>query len=237
MHIIETYFECGGFDHRLIQGGTSVYLWNLARSLAAQGTRVSIVTPAHGRLDDLRRYYDVRDLNYHDRYRLPIALDRRTWGEGFADRVDMALDTTAHHVALDGVDLYFLSNDMLDRLPDRFYPPYESKGRDLVFFKPLVYQVDTIRFIRAQFGGERAIVHAHEPFYHYLMPATFRDDSSKLMVSTVQSNMRLPARSPNAAGVSRHPGRPAGARSAAFRGAGCAKQLSAIDPSALRVPQ
>lgn len=191
MHIIETYFECGGFDHRLIQGGTSVYLWNLSRSLARAGHRVSIVTPAHGRLDDLRRYHDVRQLDYLDRYRLPIVLDRRTWGEGFADEVDMSLSTTAHHLALDGVDLYFLSNEMLDRLPDRFYPPYETKGHDLVFFKPLVYQVDSIRFIRARFAGERAIVHAHEPYYHYLMPAAFRADPTKLTVGTVQSNMPI----------------------------------------------
>ncbi|NUT31434.1 MAG: glycosyltransferase [Hamadaea sp.] len=191
MHIIETYFECGGFDHRLIQGGTSVYLWNLSRSLARAGHRVSIVTPAHGRLDDLRRYHDVRQLDYADHYRLPLVLDRRTWGEGFADEIDMSLSTTAHHLALDGVDLYFLANEMLDRLPDRFYPPYETKGNDLVFFKPLVYQVDSVRFIRSRFAGERAIVHAHEPYYHYLMPAAFRDDPDKLMVGTVQSNMPI----------------------------------------------
>ncbi|WP_034591017.1 glycosyltransferase [Hamadaea tsunoensis] len=191
MHIIETYFECGGFDHRLIQGGTSVYLWNLARSLARQDHRVSIVAPAHGRLDDLRRLHDVEDLDYSDRYRLPLVLDRRTWREGFADEIDMNLTTTAHRLRLDGVDLYFLSNEMLDRLPDRMYPPYESKGNDLVFFKPLVYQVDSIRFIRHRFADERAIVHAHEPFYHYLMPAAFRDDPTKLMVSTVQSNMPI----------------------------------------------
>ncbi|GJF31033.1 hypothetical protein KNE206_37330 [Kitasatospora sp. NE20-6] len=191
MHIIETYFDCGGFDHRLIQGGTSVYLWNLSRALADQGHRVSIVTPAHGRLDDLRRYHDLETLDHRDSYELPLVLDPQTWGDRFPAEVRIPLTTTAHRLRLEGVDLYFLSNDLLDRLPDRFYPPYSSKGHDLVFFKPLAYQVDSIRFVRAHFAGERAVVHAHEPYYHYLLPAAFRDDPDKLVVGTVQSNMPI----------------------------------------------
>ncbi|WP_328875732.1 glycosyltransferase [Streptomyces sp. NBC_00287] len=191
MHIIETYFECGGFDHRFLQGGISVYLWNLSKALADEGHRVSVVTPAHGRLDDLRASYDVERLDYEDTYELPLVLDPDTWGERFPAEVRIPLTTTAHRVRLDGVDLYFLSNDLLDRLPDRFYPPYDSKGSDLVFFKPLAYQVDTIRFIRSRFGGEKALVHAHEPYYHYLLPAAFRDDPDKFVVGTVQSNMPI----------------------------------------------
>ncbi|MDI6098935.1 glycogen/starch synthase [Actinoplanes sp. NEAU-A12] len=191
MHIIETYFECGGFDHRFIQGGTSVYLWQLSRGLAELGHRVSIVTPAHGRLDDLRKLHEVEDLPGADEYELPLVLDPRVWGERFPAEVGIALRTTAHRVRLAGVDLYFLSDEMLDRLPDRFYPPYESKGNDLVFFKPLAYQVAATRFIRSRFGDERAVVHAHEPFYHYLMPAAFAADPGKHVVSTVQSNMPI----------------------------------------------
>ncbi|MFI1682902.1 glycosyltransferase [Streptomyces sp. NPDC020607] len=188
MHIIETYFECCGFDHTLLQGGTSVYLWNLSRAFAARGHRVSIVTPAHGRLDDLRARYDVEDLPYEDAYTLPLALDPRVW-RGFPAETGIELRTTAHRIRLDGVDLYFLSNDYLDRLPTTFYPPYSAKGRDLVFFKPFVFQADSVRFLRAWFGEERAVVHAHEPYYHYLLPAALRDDAMKLVVSTVQSNM------------------------------------------------
>lgn len=191
MHIIETYFECGGFDHRFLQGGISVYLWNLSTALADEGHQVSVVTPAHGRLDDLRASYDVEDLDYTDSYELPLVLDPDTWGDRFPAEVRVPLATTAHRVRLNGVDLYFLSNDLLDRLPDRFYPPYDSKGHDLVFFKPLAYQVDTVRFVRSRFGGERALVHAHEPYYHYLLPAAFRDDPDKLVVGTVQSNMPI----------------------------------------------
>ncbi|MBX6749620.1 MAG: hypothetical protein IRY85_08085 [Micromonosporaceae bacterium] len=40
MHIIENCFDACGFDHRLGQGGTSIYLWNMSRSFAAQGHRV-----------------------------------------------------------------------------------------------------------------------------------------------------------------------------------------------------
>lgn len=191
MHIIETYFECGGFDHRFLQGGISVYLWNLSTEFARQGHRVSVVTPAHGRLDDLRRDYDVETLDYRDTYELPLVLDPGTWGERFPAEVRIPLTTTAHRVRLEGVDLYFLSNELLDELPDRFYPPYDSKGRDLVFFKPLAYQVDTIRFVRERLRDGRALLHAHEPYYHYLMPAAFRDDPDMLVVSTVQSNMPI----------------------------------------------
>ncbi|MEV5311019.1 glycogen/starch synthase [Streptomyces sp. NPDC052610] len=190
MHIIETYFECCGFDHTFLQGGTSVYLWNLSRAFAARGHRVSLVTPAHGRLDDLRGRYDVEDLGYTDDYLLPLVLDPQVW-HGFPAEVHLPVRTTAHRIRLDGVDLYFLSNEHLDQLPDTFYPPYSAKGRDLVFFKPLVFQVDSVRFLRRWFGEERAIVHAHEPFYHYLLPAALRDDPSKSVVSTVQSNMPI----------------------------------------------
>ncbi|MFD7303380.1 glycosyltransferase [Streptomyces pharetrae] len=190
MHIIETYFECCGFDHTFLQGGTSVYLWNLSREFAARGHRVSLVTPAHGRLDDLRGRYDVEDLGYSDDYLLPLVLDPEVW-HGFPAEVGLPVHTTAHRIRLEGVDLYFLSNDHLDQLPDTFYPPYSAKGRDLVFFKPLVFQVDSVRFLRRWFGEERAIVHAHEPFYHYLLPAALRDDPDKLVVSTVQSNMPI----------------------------------------------
>ncbi|MEV3860392.1 glycogen/starch synthase [Streptomyces sp. NPDC050095] len=190
MHIIETYFECCGFDHTFIQGGTSVYLWNLSKTIAARGHRVSIVTPAHGRLDDLRERYDVEDLPYEDAYTLPVPLDPEVW-RGFPAEAELALRTTAHRIRLDGVDLYFLANEWLDKLPDTFYPPYDSKGRDLVFFKPLVFQVDAVRFLRSWFADEKALVHAHEPYYHHLLPAALRDDPSKLVVSNVQSNMPI----------------------------------------------
>lgn len=191
MHIIETYFECGGFDHRFLQGGISVYLWNLSTAFADAGHRVSVVTPAHGRLAELRASYDLETLDYEDTYELPLVLDPDTWGERFPAEVSIPLTTTAHRLRLAGVDLYFLSDELLDALPDRFYPPYDSKGHDLVFFKPLAYQVGTVRFVRARFGGEKALVHAHEPYYHYLMPAAFRTDPSKLVVGTVQSNMPI----------------------------------------------
>lgn len=190
MHIIENYFDVCGFDHRLVQGGTSVYIWNLARSFAARGHRVSVVTPAHGRLPDIRQYHDVTTLPYEDEYALTIPLDRRVWRD-FPDEAVIRLRTTAHRISIDGVDLYFLSNDLLDQLPETFYPPYDAKGRDLVFYKPLAFQVDSVRFVRDQFADERVIIHAHEPFYHYLVPAAFADDPDKLVVSTVQSNMPI----------------------------------------------
>ncbi|MCX5388964.1 glycosyltransferase [Streptomyces sp. NBC_00094] len=190
LHIIETYFECCGFDHTFLQGGTSVYLWNLSRAFARRGHRVSIVTPAHGRLDDLRSRHDVEDLDYDDRYTLPLVLDPEVW-KGFPAEVPVELRTTAHRIRREDVDLYFLSNAYLDRLPDTFYPPYGAKGNDLTFFKPLVFQVDSVRFLRSRFADERAVVHAHEPYYHYLLPPALSGDPLKSVVTTVQSNMPI----------------------------------------------
>lgn len=190
MHIIEHYFDACGFDHRLVQGGTSIYLWNLSRSFAAQGHRVSVVTPAHGQLEHIRSLHPVETLPYEVEHELEVPVDPAAW-PGSPGTLTWKLRTTAHRVHLEGVDIYLLSNELLDELPDTFYPPYESKGRDPVFFKPLAFQVDSIRFIRDRFAGERAVVHAHEPYYHYLLPVAFRADPDKLVVSTVQSNMPI----------------------------------------------
>lgn len=190
MHIIETYFDACGFDHRLVQGGTSIYLWNLSRAFAAEGHRVSVVTPAHGQIDHIKTLQTVEELDYLEEYELSIPVDRAIWSS-FPEVLTWQLETRAFRVSLDGVDIYLLSNEILDQLPDTFYPPYEAKGSDPVFFKPLIFQVDSIRFIRSRFAGERALIHAHEPFYHYLLPAAFRDDEEKSVVSVVQSNMPI----------------------------------------------
>lgn len=190
MHIIEHYFDACGFDLRFVQGGTSNYLWNLSRTFAERGHRVSLVTPAHGQLDRIRELYPVVDLPFCDEYELTFPVDPVAW-HGFPDGLHWKLRTTAHRVTIDGVDIYLLSNEVLDQLPDTFYPPYESKGSDPVFFKPLVFQVDSIRLIRRFFADEQAVVHAHEPYYHYLLPAAFKNDPTKSVVSTVQSNMPI----------------------------------------------
>jgi glycosyltransferase involved in cell wall biosynthesis len=189
-HIIESYFECGGYDHRLIKGGISVYIWNLSRAFRAHGHRVSVVTPAHGHLDYLRERHGAELLDYQDEYTLPLALDPRIW-PGFPDLVETPLRTTAARIRLEGIDIYLLSNDYLDRYPDTFYPPYDAKGSDLSFFKPVAFQVDSARFIRRHFAAEPAVVHLHEPYYHYLLPAALRSDPTKRVVSTVQSNMPI----------------------------------------------
>ncbi|MFC4030770.1 glycogen/starch synthase [Streptomyces polygonati] len=189
-HIIESYFECGGYDHRLIKGGISVYIWNLSRAFRDRGHRVSVVTPAHGQLDYLRERYGAELLDYQDEYTLPLVLDPQIW-PGFPGPVETPLRTTAARISLEGIDIYVLSNDYLDRYPDTFYPPYDAKGSDLSFFKPVAFQVDSVRFIRRHFAAEPAVVHLHEPFYHYLVPAALRSDPTKRVVSTVQSNMPI----------------------------------------------
>ena len=190
MHIVECYFENGGFDHHLIKGGISIYIWNLSQQFHKAGHRVSILTASHGQLDFIRSRHGLEGLDYQNDYRFPLLLDPEVW-TGFPEEIGIDLVTRAYRTTIDGIDLYFLSNEYLDLFPDTFYPPYESKGKDLGFYKPLIFQVDCARFIKTFLDGEDAVVHLHEPYYHFLLPAALKELPGKQVVSTVQSNMPI----------------------------------------------
>ncbi|MGC0333776.1 Cof subfamily protein (haloacid dehalogenase superfamily) [Streptomyces sp. SAI-170] len=187
MHIIAFSFECGGFDNRLMRGGLSPLVWNLCRQYAARGHRVSLVTPAHGHLDALRERFDLEEPHEAVTDTVPLVLDPKVW-PAQPPTVELRLTTRAHRVRLDGVDIHFLSSEYLDLLPDRLYPPPGLEGRDLAHFKPLVFQVDGLRFIRRALAGEPAVVHGFEPYYHYLLPAALAGDPRFRTVSTVAAN-------------------------------------------------
>lgn len=192
MHIINFSYECGGFDNRLMRGGLSPLVWNLSRAYAARGHRVSVITPAHGHLDRLRETFPVEELDYRADHVVPLVLDPKVW-PGHPAEVAVELTTRAYRLRLDGVDVYFLSNAYLDLLPDRLYPPPGLEGRDLAYFKPLVFQVDGVRFLRSgpvseAAGPEPSIVHGFEPYYHYLLPPVLAADPRHRTVSTVAAN-------------------------------------------------
>ncbi|MGW4815680.1 glycogen/starch synthase [Kitasatospora cineracea] len=192
MHIVKFAFESVGFDVRLMRGGLASLVWNLAREFADQGHRVSVITPAHGCLDHLRAHYELEELDYADRHTVPLVLDRDVWS-GHPAELDLRLTTRAHRLRHEGVDIYFLSDEYLDLLPERIYPARASEGRDLAFFKPLVFQVSGLRFLRTHLdlGAEPAVVQAYEPYYHYLLPPVLRSDPRFLVVSTLASNMPI----------------------------------------------
>ncbi|MGV9621850.1 HAD-IIB family hydrolase [Streptomyces tendae] len=187
MHIVTFSFECGGFDNRLMRGGLSPLVWNLSREYAARGHRVSLVTPAHGHLQALRERFDVRELDYRDEHTVPLVLDPKVW-PGRPAETGLALDTRAHLLRLDGVDVYLLSDAFLDLLPDRLYPPPALEGRDLAYLKPLVFQVGGLRFVQRHLADGPAVVHGFEPYYHYLLPTVLADDDRYRTVSTVAAN-------------------------------------------------
>ncbi|WP_308280960.1 Cof-type HAD-IIB family hydrolase [Streptomyces monomycini] len=187
MHVIHFAFECGGFDNRLMRGGLSPLVWNLSREFAARGHRVSLVTPAHGLVGTLRREYAVTELPYLHVHRVPLVLDPKTWPD-HPSEITLELTTRAYRLRIDGVDVYFLSDAFLDLLPERLYPPPGTEGTDLAHFKPLVFQVAGAHFIRRYLGGEGAVVHGFEPYYHYLLPPLFAGDPSLRTVSTVAAN-------------------------------------------------
>ncbi|GBP99656.1 hypothetical protein SSP531S_10510 [Streptomyces spongiicola] len=187
MHIIAFSFECGGFDNRLMRGGLSPLVWNLSREYAARGHRVSLVTPAHGHIPALRERFDVRELDHRDEHTVPLVLDPKVW-PGRPAEISLRLDTRAHLLRLDGVDVYLLSDAFLDLLPDRLYPPPASEGRDLAYLKPLVFQVGGLRFVQRYLADGPAVVHGFEPYYHYLLPAVLAGDDRYRTVSTVAAN-------------------------------------------------
>lgn len=162
-------------------------MWNLARQYASRGHRVSLITPAHGHLELLRERFDIQELDYRDEHTVPLVLDPKVWPDQPAG-TGLVLDTRAHLLRLEGVDVYLLSDSHLDLLPDRLYPPPATEGRDLAHFKPLVFQVDGLRFLKRYLSDGPAVVHGFEPAYHYLLPAVLADDDRYRTVSTIAAN-------------------------------------------------
>lgn len=189
MKILEVYLECGGYDYQLIKGGISVYTWNLSQALQRQGHDAAILTAMHGQQEYLAQQHGLTELDYRHEWTMNIDADPAIWGE--QQPIAFPLVTKAYLLEKNGTQIYILSNQILDRYPDSYYPPYDSKGKDTGFFKPLVFQAEVIHFVRNWFAAQNWIIHAHEPFYQYLIPAAFKDDSTKQVVSTVQSNMPI----------------------------------------------
>jgi len=189
MHILEVYLESGGFDYRLIKGGISVYLWNLTRAFNSRGHQTSVLSALNGHQEYLESQHGLEKLDYLHEWEMDLQVDPSIWG----DRVvkSLPLRTEAYRLHKDGTDFYYLSNSFLDAYPDTYYPPYEGKGSDIYFFKPLVFQMEAVFFIREWFKCQDVQIHAHEPYYQYMLPIAFQDDPSKKVASTVQSNMPI----------------------------------------------
>ena len=186
MNVIECHLEFGGFDDRLVKGGISVYLWNLCLALRRHGTQVSALTASHGLLTYLTQRHSLQDLGWRDQHTVEIPLDPAVWPQhGAVTRLHFA--TTAHRLRVADIDITLLDDPLLRSHPDTFYPPYDAKGRDLTFLKPLVFQVAAARYLREN-AEPGTVVHLHEPLYHYLMPAVLAQ-AGVHSISTVQSNM------------------------------------------------
>ena len=185
MHVIECYFEFGGFDEYLVKGGISVYLWDLCRHLRRRGIRVSALTPSHGQLERLRKHGDLLSLDWHDNFSVQVPLDPGVWTHHTSPTLHF--DTQAYELNVEGISVVVLDDPLLSTHPDTYYPPYSLKGNDLSFLKSLYFQIVATRYLIAH-ASDDTVVHMHEPFYHYLMPIALRDAGIRT-VSTVQSNM------------------------------------------------
>jgi glycosyltransferase involved in cell wall biosynthesis len=186
LRIIECHFEFSGFSDRLVKAGTSVYLWNLARHLRAIGHRVTGLTAAHGLLPELSDVHVVSTLDWRSTVDIPVRLDPVVW-PGFPDEVTISVTATAHRIVIDDIEIIMLSGGPLDTYTESFYPPRDLEGRDLSFLKPLVFQVVAARYL-ADNAAAGTVVHLHEPFYHYLLPALLAGRGLHV-VSTVQTNL------------------------------------------------
>lgn len=163
-------------------------VWELARAYTTQGNRVSVVSPSHGKLDYLRERHEIQQVGPADEHVIPLRLDPRVWP---AAPAELAVCTRTFLLRRDGIDLYFLQNDYLDLLPDSLYPTNEMEGNDLAFLKPLVFQVDAIRFLDQWFGDDSAVVQCYEPAYTYLIPPVMSRRLGKTTVSTIVVNTRI----------------------------------------------
>ncbi|MEL7198812.1 MAG: glycosyltransferase [Pseudomonadota bacterium] len=189
MNILQVYLESGGFDYRLIRGGISVYLWNLTRAFNARGHTTGVISALNGQHDLLSIDHGLKALDYAHDWECKIDADPAIWGSML--EAPLRLKTRAYHLHKDGTDFYYLGNEFLDLYPDTYYPPYEGKGTDIGFLKPLIFQMEVAHFIKSHFAGEDWVIHAHEPFYQYLLPTAFAHDPTKTVISTVQSNMPI----------------------------------------------
>ena len=186
MNVVECHLEFGGFDDQLVKGGISVYLWNLCTALRRRGTPVSALTASHGLLAHLRQRHTLQALGWHDRHAVDVPLDPAIWPwHGPVTRLQFA--TTAYRFRVADVGITVLDDPLLRSHPETFYPPYDAKGRDLTFLKPLAFQLAAARYLRAN-AEPGTVVHLHEPLYHYLMPAILAQAGVR-SVCTVQSNM------------------------------------------------
>ncbi|NUT36998.1 MAG: glycosyltransferase [Hamadaea sp.] len=190
LHIVEIAYEATAFDVRLTRGGTATMVWELSRKYATAGHRVSVVSPAHGNADYLVAAYGAVEVGAPDVHTVPVVLDPAIWS-AHAPQVDLTVRTRTLLVRREGVDLYFLSNEYLDLLPDTLYPANEMQGSDLAYLKPLVFQVDAIRFVDRVCGDDPAVVQCYEPAYHHLVPPVMRARTGKTTVSTVVVNTRI----------------------------------------------
>jgi hypothetical protein len=178
MHVIQTYLE-GEVVQPTAPFGTPEGVWEQSRALARQGHWVSIVAPASGRLDGLRELGLERlDVDFDHDYTLPVHLDASADGRRFAGELEIPLSTSVHWLSAIGIDLYFLSNDLLDRAAG-------VDDQDLRLHRSLAYQVDTIHFIRSYFEHEHAEIRVHDLLDPNLLPAGLATDHTKHVVSAL----------------------------------------------------
>lgn len=186
MHIIECHLEFSGYGDHLVKAGTSVYLWNLAQQFRAARHRVTAITAAHGLLPYLAARHTLERLDWHFEGSVPIRLDTAVWA-GFPEELELAITAEAHSFVVDDIEIILLGGNFLDAFSESFYPPAALEGKDLAWLKPLIFQVVAAQFLREQMP-RNAIIHLHEPIYHYLLPAVLAS-AGFTVVSTVQTNM------------------------------------------------
>jgi len=124
----------------------------------------------------LRKHGDLLALDWHDSFDVQVPLDPGVWAHHTSPTLHF--DTQAYELNVEGISVVVLDDPLLSTHPDTYYPPYSLKENDLSFLKPLYFQIVATRYLIAH-ASDDAVVHMHEPFYHYLMPIT---GSSRLRV-------------------------------------------------------
>jgi glycosyltransferase involved in cell wall biosynthesis len=188
-------FRCniGCAIDQCIQGGSVGFvIWETVNHVKDKYPNQEIVIPLplSGQLENLKEKFIVnRRPEYDFSYTIPFTLNKDIWSDpGFPDSIH--IKTEVYEIIQNDISIILFSNDFANSCSKILYPFFDTKGKDIYFYKQLLYQVDCFNFITAYKKGTPKIVHIHDLNNGYLMSALLSTDKTvKSMISIIDSKM------------------------------------------------
>ena len=193
MTLTNVYFDAAGFDPRMIKGGPSHFVWNLAHSIAANREDSALLIPSHGELELFIQDWGFENIWEMTVPTLELPLEPDIWPT--PSNLCISGILTLWKGTIQGVEVFVIDHYLLRAYRDSYFPPYETKGKDLGFFKPLVFQILCLHVLlnSGYFSTIEPIIF-HEPYYHFLMIHILALKGYENLFSVIHSNMPLEKR-------------------------------------------